>query len=189
MPGVPPVQARLRAWAGTILAVAAAAGLPVGTALLIKWHPHLRGLAILIFLFSIAPIFVPLVCAEIGPSVQHGPGHQLTVRTITGLRTLDLTRLRSVRHYLIAGRPSAFEMLVVTDARGVRAGLHTDRSSSVLSSALQHQGGRRPRISRFARGGLDYIPRSFTFEAVLSMVSIFACMIVVCVVCVPLALA
>ncbi|MFF2327473.1 MULTISPECIES: hypothetical protein [unclassified Streptomyces] len=87
---------------------------------------------------------------------------RVTARTLTGERTVDLRRIRSVRLYVGFGYGRVHHTLVVRDEEGVRLGLTTVRSRHALKRALQgvtvgNAGG--PRVGVAARALLGLAPR------------------------------
>lgn len=86
----------------------------------------------------------------------------VTARTLTGERTVDLRRIKSVRLHTGFGRGRVYRALVVCDEDGVRLGLTTVRSRRALKRALQRiftstSGG--PSVSMASRALMNLAPR------------------------------
>jgi hypothetical protein len=133
---VSPFVARLFALAGL---------LPVGASLICALIGGLTGFLLL-----------PELCQETG--LVRCSMSRVTARTLTGERSVDLTRIRDVR--LLTGFSrggSAFHAVVVRDGNGVRIGLTSVRRRRALVRALQRTGGDAhggPRVSQAARAHL-----------------------------------
>ncbi|MFB6705876.1 hypothetical protein ACFCW6_14300 [Streptomyces sp. NPDC056333] len=100
-------------------------------------------------------ILLPELCQETG--LVRCSMSRVTARTLTGERSVDLTRIRDVRLLTGFGYGGTFRAVVVRDRNGVRIGLTTLRSQRALARALQHacgdaRGG--PRVSPAARAHL-----------------------------------
>lgn len=127
------------------------------------------------WLFALAgliPVVVSVICALIGglagflllPELCQETGlvrcsmSRVTVRTLTGERSVDLTRIRDVRLLTSFSRGGrAFHAVVVRDGDGVRIGLTSVRSQRSLARALQRTGADAhggPRVSLAARAHL-----------------------------------
>ncbi|MET8400535.1 hypothetical protein [Streptomyces sp900116325] len=81
----------------------------------------------------------------------------MTARTLTGERSVDLTRIRDLRLLTGFGYGRTFRAVVVRDRNGARIGLTTLRSQRALARAPQHargDAGGGPRVSRAARAHL-----------------------------------
>ncbi|WP_330480805.1 hypothetical protein OH782_15120 [Streptomyces sp. NBC_01544] len=99
---------------------------------------------------------------------------RVTARTLTGERSVDLTRIRDVRLLTGFSYGGPFRAVVVSDGNGVRIGLTTLRSQRALVRALQHacgdaRGG--PRVSPAARAHLGLgVRRHRTIHTVIIFV-------------------
>ncbi|MGW8375560.1 hypothetical protein [Streptomyces sp. ODS28] len=106
----------------------------------------------------VAPFAAALVhLTALAPGRIERRGRLLTARTPFGRRTVDLDRLTRVGHVEIPGQPSPVNMLLLTDAHGVRLAVEPRNAAdaSVLrgvKQAVQHppRGGRL-RVSNGAR--------------------------------------
>jgi hypothetical protein len=92
-------------------------------------------------------VFTPALDAQMGNAEITAT--RLTVYTMTGRRTLDLTALRRVRRFVFLMRSPVrdIDMLYVTDARGVRVGLRTPDAVRAVARAVRPS----TRVSRRAR--------------------------------------
>ncbi|WP_327422065.1 hypothetical protein OG612_26630 [Streptomyces sp. NBC_01527] len=100
-------------------------------------------------------ILLPELCQETG--LVRCSMSRVIARTLTGERSVDLTRIRDVRLLTGFGYGGTFRAVVVRDRSGARVGLTTLRSQRALARALQNaradaRGG--PRVSRAARAHL-----------------------------------
>ncbi|MEU0220638.1 hypothetical protein ABZ281_38825 [Streptomyces sp. NPDC006265] len=92
---------------------------------------------------------------------QRCSGNRLTSRTLTGERTVDLSRIERVRLLTYFSRSGVSErVLLVRDAYGVSLGLTSPASHRALRRALGHlpRRGPRPRASRAALAHLGMLP-------------------------------
>ncbi|MFD5257300.1 hypothetical protein ACFWM5_31310 [Streptomyces bobili] len=155
-----PAAARRRArrWAGfagalvaspfVALAVAAAGLFPAGVAIALALTAGPAGLLLLTEMNTERP-------------PQHRSGNRLTSRTLTGERTVDLSRIERVRLLTYFSRSGVSErVLLVRDAHGVSLGLTSPVSRRVLRRALERlpRSGPRPRVSRAALAHLGMLP-------------------------------
>lgn len=133
---VSPFVARLLALAGLV---------PVGASVICALTGGLVGFFLL-----------PALCEE--TSLVRCSMSRVTVRTLTGVRSVDLTNVRDVRlqsSFSRGGR--AFHSVVVRDGDGVRIGFTSVRSQRALTRALQRIASDTPgapRVSRAARAHL-----------------------------------
>ncbi len=157
---MPPRQARWRAFADKALAIVAYLAVMGILVLLGRAGLLPEGAFIAISLLPTA-----LVLMTPGLDAQMGNAEitrtRLTVYTMTGRRSLDLTALRRVRRFTMLTKSATgdFDLLVVTDARGVRAGL----ASADANEAIARSVTARTRVSRRARRRLARRP--FTMRA------------------------
>lgn len=97
---------------------------------------------------------------------------EVTARTLTGERTVDLRHLTSVRLHIGFSYGRVHHMLVVRDREGVRLGLTSDRSRRALERALRRvpaSDDAAPRVSPAARAFVDGAPRGrLTARTVIS---------------------
>jgi hypothetical protein len=94
---------------------------------------------------------------------QHRSGNRLTSRTLTGERTVDLSRIERVRLLTYFSRGGVSErVLLVRDAYGVSLGLTTPASHRALRRALERlpRRGPRPRASSAALAHLGMVSAS-----------------------------
>ncbi|WP_143677074.1 hypothetical protein [Streptomyces scabiei] len=92
---------------------------------------------------------------------QRRSGSRLTSRTLTGERTVDLSRIERVRLLTHFSRGGVSErVLLVRDAYGMSLGLIDPASHRALHRALERppRGGSRPRVSRAALAHLGMLP-------------------------------
>jgi hypothetical protein len=104
-------------------------------------------------------------CVAKRPWRRHGPGDRfVTAHTTTGVRTIDLHDLRSVRSWTIPSRVSftGTPRIVLTDRSGIRLSFDLSVARSVLSGELLLARGQGERtnvyVSRFALADLGYRP-------------------------------
>ncbi|MFE9965376.1 hypothetical protein [Streptomyces sp. NPDC005525] len=115
---------------------------------------------------------LPELCQETG--LVRCSMSRVTARTLTGERSVDLTRIRDVRLLTGFSYGGPFRAVVVSDGNGVRIGLTTLRSQRALVRALQHacgdaRGG--PRVSPAARAHLGLgVRRHRTIHTVIIFV-------------------
>ncbi|MEU2746936.1 hypothetical protein ABZ613_11670 [Streptomyces collinus] len=102
---------------------------------------------------STALVFLPDLCQE-RPPARHSRTRS-TARTLTGRRSVDLTRLASVRLWTTFS-PGGVQQraLLVRDVYGVRLGITSAAGRRALRTALARQQGRRARVSPAARACL-----------------------------------
>jgi hypothetical protein len=118
-------------------------------------------------LMAVAPGLL-IRCGHVSTGCVHGPkGRLITARTSTGTRTLDLGQLVLVRRYLVAGKKSTDNLLLV-DARGIRLFLDDPAVDRAVRDALIRQRSNPDRFpavkaSRFARErlGLETLPAGY----------------------------
>ncbi|MEV7602855.1 hypothetical protein AB0O91_36350 [Kitasatospora sp. NPDC089797] len=118
--GVPTAASRRRLRIGyAVLGVATASGVVV-PALLERVGAAHDGAQVAGALTGLAGACVLAFLHVATRSVSHGPGLcWVTARTLTGLRTLDLTALVRIRRCRLPGRYRGWDELWLTDARGV----------------------------------------------------------------------
>ncbi|MEV0174712.1 hypothetical protein AB0I00_26775 [Streptomyces sp. NPDC050803] len=80
---------------------------------------------------------------------------RITARTLTGIRSVDLTRLTHVRLLTTFSYGSVHRTLFVRDADGVWLGVTSTAGKRALRRALQRRPEDGPRVSRAARAHLD----------------------------------
>ncbi|MEU1573439.1 hypothetical protein ABZ519_20220 [Streptomyces collinus] len=84
---------------------------------------------------------------------------RITARTLTGMRSVDLTRLTRVRLLTSFSYGSVYRTLLVRDADGVWLGITTDAGQRALRRALERWSGDGslppPRVSRAARAHIN----------------------------------
>ncbi|MFK4106452.1 hypothetical protein ACI2L1_41670 [Streptomyces sp. NPDC019531] len=101
-----------------------------------------------------------LLFVELG--AERGPTRcssaRMTARTLTGVRSVDLSRIASVRLQTTFSYGTVYRALIVRDAHGVRLGVTSAAGRRTLRRALERQSGvvmgPRPRVSRAARACL-----------------------------------
>lgn len=112
--------------------------------------PQFHGLLVLAFFGLFIPPFAPMLCQETrGLLVGHGPQETLlSATTPTGPRTIDLSAITRVRGFFLPGRfGKSVDLLIVTDAHGVRIGLRSVQARAVLCEALNRSSARTPTSS------------------------------------------
>ncbi|MEU0118842.1 hypothetical protein ABZ137_35500 [Streptomyces bobili] len=148
LPDVGTVRRRARAGAGLaaglLMLPFAAAGLAeAATALGLLTCP----LAFLLF---------GVLCEE-RPPARHS-ATRMTARTLTGVRSVDLNHITSIRLLTTFSYGSTHRTVVVRDGHGVRLGVTSAAGRRALNKALERQTGdrtpQRPRVSRAARACL-----------------------------------
>lgn len=96
------------------------------------------------------------LCEE-RPPARHSVT-RMTARTLTGVRSVDLNRITSIRLLTTFSYGSTYRTLIVRDEHGIRLGVTSAAGRRVLSRALARQTGdrtpQRPRVSRAARACL-----------------------------------
>ncbi|MEU6908968.1 hypothetical protein ACWDZW_02905 [Streptomyces coeruleorubidus] len=101
----------------------------------------------------IALVFLPDLCQE-DPPARHSRTRS-TARTLTGRRSVDLTRVTSVRLWTTFSPGGVQQrVLLVRDVHGVRLGITSAAGRRALRTALARQQDRRARVSRPARACL-----------------------------------
>jgi hypothetical protein len=102
----------------------------------------------------------------------------LTAPTWTGMRTIDLRDIRSVRARRVAGRASSTTYVVVLDGEGVRMSFSDKKDIERISRAVTRQLAREDappvRVSRFAAATLDLRPLPPGVSALWSLGSVEA---------------
>ncbi|MEU6379318.1 hypothetical protein [Streptomyces sp. NPDC046909] len=97
------------------------------------------------------------MCDESTPA-RHS-ATRITARTLTGVRSVDLTRLSRVRLLTFFSYGRVFRSLVISDADGVWLGISSSAGRRAVRRALTRPSGDgllpRPRVSRAARAFLD----------------------------------
>jgi len=97
------------------------------------------------------------MCDESTPA-RHS-ATRITARTLTGVRSVNLTRLSRVRLLTFFSYGRVFHTLAVSDADGVWLGISTSAGQRAVRRALTRRSGDyllpRPRVSRAARAFLD----------------------------------
>jgi hypothetical protein len=100
-----------------------------------------------------ALVLLPDLCQERSPA-RHSRTLS-TARTLTGTRSVDLTRIVSVRVWTTFSPGGVQQrVLLVRDVHGVRLGLTTAAGRRALRAALEGQTGRPARVSPAARACL-----------------------------------
>jgi hypothetical protein len=100
-----------------------------------------------------ALVFLQDLCQE-RPPARHSRTRS-TARTLTCRRSVDLTRIASVRLWTTFSPGGVQErILLVRDVHGVRLGITSAAGRRALRTALAPQQGRRARVSRAARACL-----------------------------------
>ncbi|MFI2631767.1 hypothetical protein ACH5A2_15375 [Streptomyces collinus] len=100
-----------------------------------------------------ALVFLPDLCQERRPA-RHARTRS-TARTPTGRRSVDLTRVASVRLWTTFSPGGVQQrVLLVRDVHGVRLGITSAAGRRALRTALAGQQGRRARVSPAARACL-----------------------------------
>jgi hypothetical protein len=131
---------------GTAVLVGATAVLTLGSSLLARVaFPQFHGLLVLAFIGLFIPPCAPMLCQETrGLLVKHGPQETLlSATTPTGPRTIDLGAITRVRGFFLPGRfGKSVNLLIVTDAHGVRIGLRSFEARAALSEALDRVSAR-----------------------------------------------
>jgi hypothetical protein len=99
---------------------------------------------------------VPYMLANSAGAAWHLRGernHLLAARTLTGWRTIDLTRIRTVRYISLPSKYRPIEYVIVTDANGSRIGFRTvdTRAMRWIRDAVVATGSTGPRVSPGAR--------------------------------------
>ncbi|HEX6524496.1 MAG TPA: hypothetical protein VF070_31510 [Streptosporangiaceae bacterium] len=107
------------------------------------------------------------------------PGYRyLTAPTWTGMRTIDLRDVRSVRARRVAGRGSSTTYVVVLDGEGVRMSFSDKKDIERISRAVTRQLAREDappvRVSRFAAATLGLRPLPPGVSALWSLGSVEA---------------
>ncbi|MFJ3712230.1 hypothetical protein [Streptomyces sp. NPDC090053] len=100
----------------------------------------------LLGLFALLAEVVTLYCVNQGWGVQLRAGGLLSCLTLTGRRTVDLTRLTKVGRFEIGGRGGGSDLLVLTDTYGVRAIVHRyaggkEKVDGAVREALRNRTG------------------------------------------------
>lgn len=102
----------------------------------------------------------------------------LTAPTWTGMRTIDLRDIRSVRARRVAGRGSSTTYVVVLDGEGVRMSFSDkkdiERISRAVTSQLAREDAPPVRVSRFAAATLGLRPLPPGVSALWSLGSVEA---------------
>ncbi|WP_216825624.1 hypothetical protein [Streptomyces sp. P3] len=139
--------ARRRARAGTGLVVALLV-LPFAVGGMVR-----SGAAVGLVTGPVAFLLWVELCAERAPT--RCSSARMTARTLTGIRSVDLRRIASVRLRTTFSYGTVHRALLVRDAHGVRLGVTSTAGRRALRRALERQPGvvmgRRPRVSRAAR--------------------------------------
>ncbi|MGW4020949.1 hypothetical protein [Streptomyces sp. NPDC005009] len=147
-PDTATVVRRARTTAGAVLLLAA---LPLTAGVLTDGSP------VATVLGSLAPILVSVVAnplCEERPPGRHTTTRS-TARTLTGVRTVDLTRLTDIRLWTTFSYGGPHQILIVRDTHGVRLGITTTAGRRAVRRALERRPtGARPRVSRAARAHL-----------------------------------
>ncbi|MGW6543144.1 hypothetical protein ACWGBH_09855 [Streptomyces massasporeus] len=100
-----------------------------------------------------ALVLLPDLCQE-RPPARHARTRS-TARTPTGRRSVDLTRVTSVRLWTTFSPGGVQQrVLLVRDVHGVRLGITSAAGRRALRTALAGQQGRRARVSPAARACL-----------------------------------
>ncbi|WP_406155007.1 hypothetical protein OG806_02525 [Streptomyces sp. NBC_00882] len=141
---------RRRACAGLGLVVAML-GLPFAVSALVR-----SGTMLGLLTGPLAFLLFVELCTERGST--RCSSARLTARTLTGMRSVDLSRITSVRLQTTFAYGTVHRVLLVRDAHGVRLGITSTSGRRTLRRALERQSRavRRspPRVSRAARACL-----------------------------------
>ena len=183
-PGTPSAVAlrRARVWMGAL--VTATVVLTLGSSLVARLaFPESPGILVAAFFGVFIPPFVPLLCGETrGLLVGHGPQETLlSAVTPTGPRTIDLDAITRVRGYFLPGRfGKSVDLLIVTDAHGVRIGLSSIEARAAVREALARAAARAPdspaKVGRNARRRLSG-KLSVARDVLLPMVLVPVCIV------------
>lgn len=93
-------------------------------------------------------------------SVRHGPGWQLlTARTVTGRRTVDLSKLAQIRRVRVPSKTGWLDQFWITDCRGVVLLVDKEVLMGPIGQAMVHSSGisgslGTVKVSRHAAVGL-----------------------------------
>jgi hypothetical protein len=127
---------------------------------------------------------------------NHGPGrHYLTASTVTGPRTVDLSKLVRIQCGIIPGKfGNSVDLLVVTDIHRVRIGLVSAAGRVAVSQALRSRDPAtplaKPKITRRALRALGQgKPVAVVWDVVVPLLLMCLWVLLVSVVCIPIALA
>jgi hypothetical protein len=182
---VPAADSRRRARIAVICALGIAAVLVVVPALLLR---PMRGAGALGF--TLGPVIA--FCLDLLPGLSNARGttrrfssgsRYLTAPTWTGMRTLDLNDLRSVRARLIAGRFGTMRYVVVQDGAGSRMSFSGKKDLELVRHAIKwHQARKHAphvEVSRLAAGIVGLTPRRRGLEALGSLWSAVPLMVAI----------
>jgi len=163
--GIPPAVARRRARIAMTDLVTISCAMTIGVIPLtwIDGGPVRTGpVFFAVFMGAFIPILAPMLCQERGKlRTEHGhDGCLLTAATLSGMRTVDLSKLVRVRRVVLLGKfGRSIDLLVVTDSNGVRIGLASWQARAALRRALHPPAGRPPlsppKVTRRARRELN----------------------------------
>lgn len=112
-----------------------------------------------------------------------GTGRYLTAPTWTGMRTIDLRDLRSVRARRVSGRFGATTYVVALDGEGVRMAFSNKADverirRAVTSQLAREDAPQRLRVSRLAAATLGLRPLPFAVSPLWSLGSVEATLMV-----------
>ncbi|MGB8939084.1 MAG: hypothetical protein WCD21_02420 [Streptomyces sp.] len=119
--------------------------------------------AVLGMLSGVVGTFLLIALDEERAPCRHARS-RLTARTLTGERSLDLTRITTVWLLTTFSYGGSYRTLIVRDSHGVRLGVTTQRSRAKVRRAIERadanaaQGAVGPRVSRAARVHLGLAP-------------------------------
>lgn len=156
----------------------------VGVALFVRhFVPENSGPLVVAFFGAFLPVFAPMLCMELsGTGFPHGYLHsRITARTLTGWRTLDLTRIVRIRRYVLPGKfGRGLDLLIVTDANHVRIGLTSTDTRVAVCQALRPRPHRpQPPMPRISRKAQRYIDGSSSGMQIV-MFDVFVPLILMC---------
>jgi hypothetical protein len=182
---VPAAVSRRREYVGISTALCVAAVLVVVPALLLR---PMRDAGVLGFTLGPAiafglEIFVVELPGARGKTRQRRTGRYLTAPTWTGMRTIDLHDLSSIRARLLGGRFGSITYVVVTDSAGVRMSFSGKKDIELIRNAVRGHPKRKNapavEVSGLAASllGLKPLPRSQ--EALYSLWSIVPLMLAI----------
>jgi hypothetical protein len=178
--GTPPAEARRGARRGMAAWLGGAAVLTLGSSLFARFFPPVEGVFLLAFVGLIVAPLAPMLCQEQrGLLLRHGPQQTLlSAVTPTGPRTVDLGAITGVRGLFLPGKfGKTLDLLIVTDAHGVRIGLRSPQARAAVREALERTATGTPgspvKVGRNGRRRLSHefsVVRDFLVPLVLMMV-------------------
>lgn len=148
LPDAGTTRRRARAGLGLVVAIL---GLPFAVGALVR-----SGTLLGLVTGPLAFLLLVELCAERRPT--RCSSARMTARTLTGMRSVDLSHITSVRLQTTFSYGTVHRVLLVRDAHGVRLGVTSTAGRRTLRRALERQSGvvmeSRPRVSRAARAYL-----------------------------------